>query len=155
MKKIICGLLGIAVAALTTSFVASPVVQIGGAHPSFFVHGEFEVVKIENFTQSMLEDFILGNLTDVVIECQRGTEIPFNVTIDGDFLVLRPRDNCGYDLTVVNTCFIKCPKKKEFYFSGDLQNWKKFKDFFSGALGISLNDGGPQLSLDIELNRKE
>jgi len=139
----------------STTLTAESDKQTHKAPRSFFPHGEFEVIKIEHFTQSMFEDFILGNMTDTVIELQRGTELPFNVTIDGDFLKLRPVDNSGYVLTVEHTCFIKSPKKKEFYFSADLQNWRKFKDFFSGALGVSLNDGGPNLSLDIELNRKE
>lgn len=122
--------------------------------PVFFVDGEFETVRIENLTQETLESYLLGNQKHLVIECAEGVTLPVTFKIEGDFMNLEPVNGGSYELKITKTCFIKCVAKKQFLFSTDLQNWKGFREMFTGVFGIAVNSNGPQVDLELELFQK-
>lgn len=117
--------------------------------------GHMQVVKLVDMNLELLQEYFSGMNDNVVLECSEGMNLPFNFTLQGEFLMLHT-DEYKDCIRVLKTCYIRC-KENNFIFSTDLQNWQEFSDFFSGSLsvGVDVNEGAPKINLNIELNQKQ
>lgn len=137
----------------STAFAANHSIEIGKpVHHAPNV--ECQVYSLSELTKDMLEDFFAGKTPGVVIECSQGAILPFSLSLKGEFLSLEESDTLR-TIEVIKTCFIKFDKKT-FLFSTNLQEWKDFKGFFTGRMGISLNvdQEVPAVDINIELNQR-
>ena len=146
---ILCGMLTWGAAA----FAGTHSISIGAA-AAHGVDKECRVVALQDMNNEMLEGFFTGKIPGVVLECTEGLNLPFNLMLKGQYLVLDSADSAS-TIKILKKCFIKC-EKNEVFFSSDLKSWKTFQDFFTGAIGVSVSvdQGTPTVCLNLELNER-
>ena len=111
---------------------------------------EFQVIRLSEITEEMIQDFFTGKRSQWVLECPEGSVLPFHFSVKGEFLAV---EDTWSEVKVLKNCFIKRLNDK-FLFSTDLQQWKEFQNFFSGKIGVALNleEGDLTLGCHLELN---
>jgi hypothetical protein len=122
-----------------------------GAEPSS------QIIKIEKLNQQEIESFSEGKLGDRILECSQGAYLPLKMTLRGEFLALESEHAAPLYLKILKTCYIRCEEKENFLFSTDLQHWKRFSEFFTGRVGVSVNadNDGVIAELEIELDQRK
>ncbi len=153
MRKLIIGGLCFVLAGASTAFAVNHSMRIGGT-ASHITDTGCEVITLAELTKEMVEDFFTGKAPQVILECMQGSNLPFNLSLKGEFLALEAEDNPGA-LKVLKTCFIKSVGDT-FFFSSDLHNWKDFQEFFTGAIEVTLNadEGTPIIGFNIDINQR-
>jgi len=119
-----------------------------------YTRGENQIVVLSDLSASTIEDLFSKKNPNFVLECTRGSFLPFTLKVSGEFLSLETE--ASYQtIEVLKTCYVK-REKDTFFFSSDLENWKNFPEFFTGNLDVSLkNEGGtPTLGINLELNKR-
>lgn len=115
----------------------------------------FQIVSLPAFNEEMLEDFFTGQSPNIILECSQGMALPFRLNVGGEFLSLKQPENKPYQLEVVKTFYTICLDEDLFLFSNDLEDWREFEDFFTGLVGITLNEGDVQgININVELNKR-
>lgn len=154
MRKLITGGLLLALAGASVAFSANHSVQIGGSSPHI-MDTRYRVIPLSELTPDMVEDFFLGKKgPSFVLECTEESILPFRLSLNGDFLNLELEDTPS-KIKVMKTCFIN-RVEDTFLFTTDFKAWKKFEEFFTGVVGISLNveEGSPTVGFNLELNQR-
>ena len=115
-----------------------------------------QIIRLSNLSDRVIQDFSQGHMGDLVVECLAGTNLPFKLTLKGEFLGLDTDSSTPLYLKVLKTCYVRCEEKEHFLFSSDLQTWKEFSEFFTGELKVSVEaeNGGPVAGLQFELNQR-
>lgn len=150
MKKMI--LTSIGVLSLTSLFAAGYSTHSGGKTLEQYCES---IVPITEMTQQMAEEFFNGKLTSVVVKCSKGCSLPFRMNLTSEFLEFDSGE-AAQSITVLRDCYIK-NDGVAFLFSGDLNSWKNFENFFTGSFGIALSyDGGSQKEaiFNVELHQR-
>lgn len=115
-----------------------------------------QMIRLSEVSDRVMQDFSEGRRTDVVVECLAGTNLPFRLAVEGEFLGLDANLTEPLYLKVLKTCYVRCEERGHFLFSADLQDWREFSEFFTGEFKVSLEveDGGPVASLQFELRQR-
>ncbi len=111
-----------------------------------------QVVNLLNLNSTDVHEFSQGKLKDCILECPEGASLPFKTVIKGDFLA----SESASTLKILKTCFIRCEGEGNFLFSSDMQTWKGFSEFFTGAISVSVEaqEENPVASLELKLNQR-
>lgn len=114
------------------------------------------IVSLIALDEGMVQDFLQGKMTDYAVECPAGSSLPLKMIVKGEFLSLDSAEIAPLYLRILKTCYIRYEEKDTFLFSTDLQQWKRFSEFFTGELKASVNseNGGPIAGLELELNQR-
>jgi hypothetical protein len=114
---------------------------------------EPKMISLSDFAKGIEIGMPMEQLTNTIIECAQGTELPVKMTIQGDMLSLEPN---LFTIKLLKTCYIKSGKGP-LLFSSDLKKWQKFADYFVGKTAASLNfqDQFAQINLELELNQRK
>lgn len=152
MKKAIVICVCMAYAGMSTAMVMSNETPVACLHTDD--GSDYTIINLSSMTSEQLKGFFNGETIQLVLECPEGASLPLHLSIAGEFLALDPLDEPPYRLRILQTCFIK-NEKQNFYFSDDCVHWKEFSDFFSGSIGVSVNnESARDVSLLLELNSK-
>ena len=91
------------------------------------------------------------------MECHAGDSLPLKVSIKGDFLSWESSQLTPIDLTILQTCYIRCIDCDHFLFSKDGLTWKEFIEFFTGNIsaGLEIERGELQANLQCEFNQRK
>jgi hypothetical protein len=120
-----------------------------------YLFGE-NTMTLSQLSETTLQDFSKGVLRDIVLECREGDHFPLKVSIEGEFLNW-DSSSVPINLTILQTCFIRCTNPDHFLFSTDGETWKEFIDFFTGDIGAGLKIQNNELqgNLHCELNHRK
>ena len=134
-----------------------PVLLLSKAKPESPGLEQPNIMSLADFAKGIETGMPLANLSNLILECPKGAELPVKMTILGDTLSLEPN---FFTLKLLKPCYIKSGKGP-LLLSSDLQNWQEFSEFFTGNASASLNFQNQitLVSLELELteqkNRKE
>ncbi len=114
-----------------------------------------EVVSLIDLKQEMIENFMQGKLSNMVVECPAGTVLPLKLSMQGEFLALRSKEEIPAYVKILKTCLVKSAGET-FLVSLDGKNWKDFSDFFTGKVGVQFQNSeqGAFVGLSCELNHR-
>lgn len=115
-----------------------------------------QIINLVDLSDSVVQDFTQGKLSDTIIECMEGTMLPFIITVKGEFLSMESASIAPLYLKVLKTCYVRCEEKENFLFSTDLKTWKGFSEFFTGELKVTVraDNAGPVAGIEFELNQQ-
>lgn len=116
-----------------------------------------QIISLSDLNDRVIQDFSNGKMSDLIVECSEGINLPFKVTLKGQFLALESASIAPLYLKVLKTCYVRCDGRENFLFSTDLHIWKGFSEFFTGELKVSIEteNGGPVAGLQLELNQRK
>jgi hypothetical protein len=113
---------------------------------------DLQIMNILDMDQKITEELLNGKLPHLILECSEGTTLPLNILLSGQYLELESTELPPYTLKIVKTCYLKFIEE-DVVFSSDLKEWKNFQQFFTGTIGLSL-ENRTALNLNIELNQR-
>ena len=116
-----------------------------------------QVISLLDLNESVIQDFTQGKMGDYILKCPEGACLPLKMTLKGQFLALESTAITPLYLKILKTCYVRCETQENFLFSTDLQTWKGFSEFFTGALNVSVDhqNGGPVAGVELELNQRK
>lgn len=112
------------------------------------------VVSLFQLSESALQDFSQGKMSQVIVECPQGTHLPFATNVKGEYFAL---ESTKAPLLLLQTFYVRCEQPDEFLFSTDQTTWKNFSDFFTGKISLSVHKEGEDLvsGLELEFNQRK
>lgn len=121
--------------------------------------GQEKIISLPEIKESVLDDFLEGNLKGCILECPAGLRIPLDFFIQGDILALDVEENPSLYVKILKTCYIRYEQETDFLFSTNLKEWNTSTQFFKGQINVSLGyqdeEVGPAALLEIEMNERE
>ena len=114
-----------------------------------------EVVSLLDLKQEMIESFMHGKLSNIIVACPAGTILPLKLAVQGEFLALESKEEVPAYVKILKTCLVKSAGEA-FLVSLDGKNWKDFSEFFTGKLGAQFQNSeqGAFVGLSCELNQR-
>lgn len=112
-------------------------------------------IPFNDLTPEIIEDFTEGRNPNLVVEFTKGSEIPFQLNLQGDFLK-HVSSKPTHTFEVVKTWYVK-NYQGVYLFSTDKENWQDVLSFFTGNAGLSAHkedDRDLTLELKLELNKR-
>ena len=118
--------------------------------------GVCEIIALNDVTPELMDCFRNGELNDTAIECPKGSRIPLEIFLKGDFFQTGREDAGQLYLTILQTIYIRLDGN-DLYFSLDSMNWKEFADFYTGQaiFELGVENAQPILHLGAELNHRD
>lgn len=153
MKKYVINL----VLAVVSLFTAMP----GNSLESQFLmkNGDTEeivmvdFVQVYDMTDEMFQEFMLGNLQNIVIEFPKDAQLPLEVFLEGELVTLVKKGDSPLFITFNKSIYLRHHKGK-LKLSTDFHNWRPLEGFLTGNVQVGINMEeikGPVLSLGAEL----
>lgn len=114
------------------------------------------VVNVDDLTETTLNEIMTGEHPELTIEFSEGSKFPISFFLQGSLLTLEDNVNPVQMVKVEQTFYARF-KRGKLLLSTDLTDWKPFKKFVTGVVGVSLSlqDGEPSLEIGIEANTRD
>lgn len=113
----------------------------------------YQIIKLQDSSEELLMEFMQSNADHYAVELKEGSSFPFNLKIQGDFLMINELESPPYQLTIKKTCYMRFVNGL-FYFSSDLIEWKEFQDFAQGSIEVGFDPNKQEINVNLNHSEK-
>jgi hypothetical protein len=115
-----------------------------------------KVISVQDLQSADLDIISESEGKGVIFMFPEGTLLPLQCSLNGGLASLTDPSALIGELEVKETFYVQYLEDDKLLLSQDLQEWKSYAEFFTGnlSIGISLQEGKPILSINLEANRR-